>query len=75
MKPKPKITKTAEGWRVARPAYGFTAAEVLGPFESLSAALGALRVGTGAAPASTQVTPSPGGERWASPEIWPVVIR
>lgn len=74
-KAKPKITKAADGWRVHRPGYGFTGPEVLGPYPSQPAALAALKVGTGSASASSQVTTSPGGERWASPKIWPVVIR
>lgn len=75
MKSKPKITKTAAGWRVERPGYGFAGPELLGPYPSQPAALAALQVSTGSASAQAGVAAVPVVPRWRGHQIWPMVIR
>lgn len=78
MKSKPKITKSADGWVVERPAYGFAPSKPDGPYPTHAAALDSLTVGTGAATPIIErtETPEPPHSYWGNPPVvWPGVIR
>jgi hypothetical protein len=79
MRPKPKITKVADGWQVERPRTGFGQSEVRGGFPSWEAAGAWLKtVGNlGSSSASFDRTTSPRGywKHNSQHDAWPVIIR
>lgn len=77
MKPKPRVFKDADGWKVTRPAYGFTGATTSGPHRTHAAALRTL-AGPGYAGGQVERTETPTGtvQSWNYHRIrpWPVEV-
>lgn len=75
MKPKPRISKADDGWRVELPAFGFHEATVKAGFGSHKAAVGWLtgNGNLGTASSLAERTATPERRYWGA--NWPMVIR
>lgn len=77
MKLKLRVYKDADGWKVARPAYGFTSPSTSGPYKTHAAALRTI-TGPGYAGGQVERTETPVGvtqsEGWSPIAPWPVEV-